>query len=116
VFVGTVVVSALLALVTFGSGSSKISRNPKLVTQLTGLGVAERYIPVLGALLVAGGLGLVAGIWWAPLGIAAAAALTLYFLGAIVAHLRAHDTKGVVPVAVLTLLSAASLALQVLSL
>ncbi|MCF4120524.1 DoxX family protein [Antribacter sp. KLBMP9083] len=114
--VASVVVSALLALVTFASGGNKIVRNKTFVTQLTGLGVPEKYIPVLGTLLVAGGAGLVLGIWWAPLGIAAAAALALYFLGAVVTHLRAGDTKGVVPVVVLTLLSAAALVLRVLSL
>lgn len=114
--VASVVVSALLALATLASGGGKLARNKAVVTQLTGLGVAEKHIPVLGALLVAGGLGLAAGIWWAPLGIAAAAALAVYFLGAVVTHLRARDLQGVVPVAVLALVSSAALVLRVLSL
>lgn len=114
--VASVVVSALLALATLASGGNKLARNKAVITQLTGLGVPEKQIPILGALLVAGGLGLVVGIWWAPLGIAAAAALGLYFLGGIVTHVRARDLQGVVPAAVLALASSAALVLRVLSL
>ncbi|GAB7046149.1 DoxX family protein [Catenuloplanes indicus] len=50
--------------------------------------MSHRWMPVLGGLLGAGATGLLAGFWLAPLGIAAAAGLVLYFAGALVAHLR----------------------------
>ena len=50
--------------------------------------VPRSWVPVLGVLLAAGSLGLLAGFAVPPLGMLAAAGLVLYFLGALVAHLR----------------------------
>jgi len=50
--------------------------------------IPRSWVPVLGALLAAGSLGLVAGFAVPLLGTLAAAGLVLYFLGALVAHLR----------------------------
>ncbi len=55
-------------------------------------------IPVLAALEIAGALGLLVGLAWAPLGIAAAIGVVLYFVGAVIAHLRVKD-KGFGPAA-----------------
>ena len=54
-----------------------------------------KYFPLLAACEIAGGFGLVAGILWPILGVAAGIGLELYFLGAIVSHLRAGDAKGI---------------------
>jgi len=51
------------------------------------------WVPVLGVLLAAGSLGLVAGFAVPLLGTLAAAGLVLYFLGALVAHLRVGSRK-----------------------
>ncbi|MEU9605875.1 DoxX family protein [Streptomyces sp. NPDC048057] len=51
-------------------------------------GIPRKYVPVLGALLAAGTVGLLAGLAVPLLGTLAAAGLVLYFIGAIVAHLR----------------------------
>ena len=50
--------------------------------------VPRSWVPVLGAFLAAGSLGLLAGFAVPLLGTLAAAGLVLYFLGALVAHLR----------------------------
>ena len=50
---------------------------------------------VVIAILLAGALGLLAGIAWAPIGIAAAIGVILYMVGAIVAHLRVGDRHGI---------------------
>lgn len=115
-FVAFVIVSALLALVTAFSGYNKATRNAQMVEAMAKLGVAERFVPVLGALLLAGAAGTVIGIWWAPIGIAATACLVLYFLGAVITHVRAKDWAGVGPTGGLALLSAAALVLRLLSL
>lgn len=116
VFVASIIVSSLLALACLASGMAKVTRQPALVAQLGGLGVAATYVPVLGALLVLGAAGLVLGNWVGALGVAAAGALALYFLGAILTHLRAGDAKGSVPTVALALASVAALVLRVLSL
>lgn len=50
--------------------------------------VPRSWVPVLGILLAAGSLGLLAGFAVPLLGILAAIGLVLYFLGALIAHLR----------------------------
>ncbi|MFI6761870.1 DoxX family protein [Micromonospora sp. NPDC050417] len=50
--------------------------------------VPRSWVPVLGMLLAAGSLGLLAGFAVPLLGTLAAAGLVLYFVGALVAHLR----------------------------
>jgi hypothetical protein len=90
-------------------------RVPERVAELTKLGVPERAVPLLGIIELAAAVGLTVGIWWAPLGIASAAGLILYVIGALGSHLRVGD-KGFVPAAVLLVLSTAALALRVLSL
>lgn len=51
-------------------------------------GIPRKYVPVLGVLLAAGAVGLVSGPVVPLLGTLAAAGLVLYFVGAIIAHLR----------------------------
>lgn len=115
-FIAYIILSSVLALACLASGLSKITAQQGMVDQLTGLGVASRFIPVLGTLLVAGAAGLVIGNWVGALGVAAAACLVLYFLGAVLTHLRAGDAKGSTPPAVLATTAAAALILRVLSL
>jgi DoxX-like family len=51
------------------------------------------WMPMLGTMLAAGCLGLLAGFAVPLLGTLAAAALVLYFVGALVAHLRVGSRK-----------------------
>ncbi|MFD8526455.1 DoxX family protein [Streptosporangium canum] len=60
-------------------------------SQADTLGVPRSWMPLLGVLLAAGALGLLAGIAVPILGTLAAGGLVLYFLGAFAAHLRAND-------------------------
>lgn len=57
-------------------------------TQADMKGLPRKYVPVLGSLLAAGTVGLVAGLAVPVLGTLAAIGLVLYFIGAIIAHLR----------------------------
>jgi uncharacterized membrane protein len=109
------IVAGLLGVIAIASALSKLTKKPELIAQLTGLGVPEKRIPILGLLEIAGALGLLAGIWIPALGIAAAAGLTLYFLGAVIAHLRHGDgAKEFAPAAVLLGLSIATVILEIL--
>ncbi|MDX3535433.1 hypothetical protein PV721_13845 [Streptomyces sp. MB09-01] len=49
-----------------------------------------------------------------PLGLAAAAGVTLYFIGAVISRLRVKDYE-LAPAAVLTLVAAAALVLRILA-
>jgi len=51
------------------------------------------WVPVLGALLAAGSLGLLVGFAVPVLGTLAAGGLVLYFLGALIAHLRVGSRR-----------------------
>lgn len=57
------------------------------------LGVPRTWIPVLGTLLGAGALGLLVGAAVPAVGLAASAGLVLYFIGALIAHLRVGDLR-----------------------
>ena len=63
----------------------------------------------------AAALGLVVGIWWPLLGVAAVIGLVLYFLGAIVSHLRVGDFKRFRSAAFMLVLAAVALPLRVLT-
>jgi hypothetical protein len=54
-------------------------------------GVSESWITSLGILKAAGAIGLLVGIGVPLIGTAAAIGLILFFVGAIITHLRAQD-------------------------
>lgn len=75
--------------------------------------VPRSWLPALGAAKLAGAVGLVVGLLGLPwLGIAAAVGLVLFFVGAVVTHLRAHVLYNVAFPGAYLCLSAASLALM----
>ena len=79
---------AILGFAAIGSAISKLLKVPDVITAMTSVGVKLNQIPQLAALEIAGGLGLIVGIWSKPLGVLSAICLALYFLGAFSAHLR----------------------------
>jgi len=110
-FIAYVVIAVLLSLVLFMSARADITRDPKITEQLKEIGVPESWFVPLGLIKIAGALGLLIGIVYRPLGIAAAIGVVLYFLGAVITHVRAGDTKGIATPAVIMLVSAAPLVL-----
>ena len=79
------------------------------------VGVPLSLFPVLAALEIAGGLGLLAGIFRPKLGVAGGGGLVLYFVGAMVAHVLVGDFAGLkAPIGPL-LMSSAALTLRVKS-
>lgn len=54
-------------------------------------GVPVPWLPRLGVLKIAAAVGLVVGFSVPLIGTAAAVGVILYFVGAVVTHLRAHD-------------------------
>ncbi|SEG87055.1 DoxX-like family protein [Nonomuraea solani] len=113
--VAYIVVAALSSLLLLASGGLLLAREQGVTKTMTDLGVPPGWFPLLAGLKIAGALGLLAGIFYRPLGIAAAAGVVLYFAGAVVTHLRARDVKGITVPAVLTGVSAAPLLLAIAS-
>ena len=108
-------ITILLAGMAAFSALGKIRRDPHQVRVVhETVGVPLRYFPLLAACELAGAVGLVLGIWWPPLGVAAAVGLVIYFLGAIGFHLRAGDARGIGPAFFMLVISAAALALRIL--
>ncbi len=114
-FVATVIVSILLAVLLSGSAFVKLTRREPFVQGYTAIGVPDTWLPWLAGALLAGAAGLIVGLWWVPIGIAAAIGLIAYFLGAIGFHVRATDWKNLVAPLAMTALSVAVLVLRVLS-
>ena len=83
--------AALLAFAAIGSAIAKLKKVPDVIASMEKVGVQPNQIPVLAFLEIAGGLGIIAGIWNKPLGVLASACLVLYFAGALFTHLsRKH--------------------------
>jgi hypothetical protein len=106
----------LMSLMVAASALMKLRRDPrstKIIHEV--VGVPLKFFPILAACEFAGGVGLLAGIIWPPLGLAASVGLVVYFVGAIIGHVRVNDLKGLGPAAFMLFLSGACLVLRVLS-
>lgn len=101
------VVSIVLALVLVMSGYAKLTHNPTVDQGMTAVGVPLDRIWMLAVLEFAGAAGLVAGIFWWPIGAAAAVGVILYFVGALLFHARAHDKAVAAPAGLLAVAVAA---------
>jgi uncharacterized membrane protein YphA (DoxX/SURF4 family) len=77
---------ALLVFAAIGSAVSKLKKVPDVMEAMAKVGVKPSQIPVLAFLEIAGGLGIIAGIWNKPLGVLSSACLALYFAGALYTH------------------------------
>jgi hypothetical protein len=77
------------------SAIGKVRRDPYQVQVIHEIvGVPLCYFRVLAACEAAGAVGVFLGILWPPLGLVAGIGLVIYFVGAVVAHLRVGDVKG----------------------
>lgn len=113
-YIVTIVLSALLGLAFLGAGSGKLRLAEPVHSILNRLEVSHNLQKVIGALEVLGGIGVVAGIWFQPLGIAAAVGLLVTMLLAVGAHVRKRETfKDMSGAVMLGVLSALVLVLQI---
>lgn len=116
-FVALIVVTVLLAAVCVSSASLKLRKKEQAVAVIHGIvGVPLRFFPVLAGLELAGAAGILLGLWLEPLGIAAAAGLVAYFVGAVIGHLRVRDTKNLAMPLPPLLLAVAVLVLRLVTL
>lgn len=115
-FVIYTVVAIVFSLVLLGTIRGKLVKDPRVTMTMDKLGVPRSWYPPLAAVEFLGVLGLVAGIVYRPFGIAASIGLVLYFLGAVITHLRARDVKGAPVPSVLALVAGVPLVFGLASL
>jgi hypothetical protein len=113
-FIATIVVSAVLAALLVVSARGKLVRDQMQIKTLEKVGFPVRLIGWLAAAELAGAAGLLLGLYWWPIGAAAAVGVILYFIGATAAHLRVRDWQITAP-GVLLIAAVAVLALRLLT-
>lgn len=101
------VVITVIAL-NAGIGVADLVKAPFVLATSKAVDVPPSWLPLLGTLKLAGAAGLLAGLLGAePLGVAAAIGLILFYVGAIVAHLKARKVAtGAAPLLFLGLAAA----------
>ncbi|MFJ1707442.1 DoxX family protein [Kitasatospora sp. NPDC088346] len=105
-----IVLSIVLALLMLMSGLLKHRPTARILALADTVHLSTGQLKALGTLQIAATAGLLAGLWFTPFAIAAATGLVLYFIGAVVAHVRVGDREMQGAIAFLAL-SAATLAL-----
>jgi uncharacterized membrane protein YphA (DoxX/SURF4 family) len=85
------VLSLLLAAGCLLPGSAKLLGHPKMRKAATHFRINWRAYRLIGVAELAAAAGVVIGLWWHPLGVAAAAGMVLLLTGALAAHRRAGD-------------------------
>ena len=84
-------VTLLAAAANIFSAVLDFIRFKQILVNMARVGVSESWLTAFGVLKATGAVGLLAGIFWPVIGTAAAAGLVLFFIAAIVVHLRGHD-------------------------
>ena len=113
-FTAYIVVTVLAAAANIFSATLDFIRYKQVLINMAKAGVPESWITMLGILKAAGAIGLLVGIDVPLIGTAAAIGLILFFVGAVITHLRAHDYSFGLAVAFL-LLAVAALVLRLAS-
>jgi hypothetical protein len=109
-----VVITLITVIATGGIAVADLIPAQFVLANSAEVGVPRSWIPALALTKLAGAVGLVAGLVGLPaLGIAAAAGLVLFFVGAVLTHLRAHVLYNIAFPGAYLCLSAASLALLI---
>jgi hypothetical protein len=114
VFTVYLIVTILAAAANIFSATCDFVRYEKVSIAMAKAGVPESWMTTLGVLKAAGALGLLVGIGVPMIGIAAAIGLILFFVGAIITHLRGRDYS-LGPAIFFLLLAAAALVLRLAS-
>jgi hypothetical protein len=113
-FTAAAIVSIALAVVLTASAGAKLVKDKAVMEIMARVEFPLENVWRLAVAELAGAIGLVVGLFWWPIGVAAAIGVTLYFVGAVIYHLRVHD-KQLAPVTVLLLLAIAALTLRAIT-
>jgi hypothetical protein len=115
-FTAYVVVTLMAIAANTFAATADFMRLKFILITAAKVGVPESWLPMLGTLKAAGALGLLVGLIGVPLiGTAAAVGLILFFVGAIITHLRLRDYYSIGPAAAFLLLAVTALVLDLAS-
>jgi len=107
-----VTISLLLALACLLPAAGKLTGQPRMRQSAAHFGIPWSRYRLIGLAELAAAAGIVIGLWWHPLGVAAAAGMAVLLIGALVTHRKAADSvKETVPAVVALLLTLAYLAI-----
>jgi uncharacterized membrane protein YphA (DoxX/SURF4 family) len=113
--IANVVVTILLAVLFTFSSSIKLLSAPQSLAIRDHLGVTPVLWRVIGILELAGVVGVLVGLAWPPIGVAAAIGLALLSVGAVAFHVRASDGwTQTAPAVIAIVLAVATATLQAL--
>lgn len=115
-FLATVIVSILLAALLVFAAIRKLSHREEVVRTYLRVGVPEDKLDYLATILLAGAGGLILGLFWAPIGVAAGVGVICYFLVAIAAHIRADDARNLPTPVAIAVIAGAALAVRIATL
>jgi hypothetical protein len=108
-----VVATVITAVITAAAGIADFIPAGFVLANAAKVHVPRSWLPMLGTLKLAGAIGLLVGLVGPPaIGIAAATGLVLFFIGAVIAHLRARVLYNIAAPGAYVALSAASLVLM----
>jgi DoxX-like family len=111
-----VTVSLLLAAACLVPAAAKLASHPKMRHAAAHVGIPWPRYQLIGVAELAAAGGVMAGLWWRPLGLAAAAGMALLLLGAVITHRRAADSgKEMAPVLLALAITLAYLAIALAS-
>jgi uncharacterized membrane protein YphA (DoxX/SURF4 family) len=111
-----VTISLLLAAACLLPAAAKLTGRPRMQKSAAHFGIPWPRYRLIGVAELAAAAGILTGLWWHPLGVAAAAGMALLLVGAIVTHRKAADSaKDMAPALVALLLTLAYLAIALTS-
>jgi uncharacterized membrane protein YphA (DoxX/SURF4 family) len=87
-----VTISLLLAAACLFPAAGKLFGHPRMRQSAAHFGIPWPRYRLIGVAELAAAAGVLIGLWWHPLGVAAVAAMALLLLGALVTHRRAADS------------------------
>jgi uncharacterized membrane protein YphA (DoxX/SURF4 family) len=87
-----VTISLLLATACLLPAAGKLLGHPRMRQSAEHFGILWPRYRLIGVAELAAAAGVLAGLWWHPLGIAAAVGMTLLLIGALITHRRAADS------------------------
>ena len=111
-----VTISLLLAAACLLPAAGKLLGHPKMRQSAEHFGILWPRYRLIGVAELAAAAGILAGLWWHPLGIAAEAGMTPLLAGALITHRRAADSgKEMAPALLALALTLAYLAIALTS-
>jgi uncharacterized membrane protein YphA (DoxX/SURF4 family) len=111
-----ITISLLMAAACLLPAAGKLTGQPKMRQSAKHFGIPWPRYRLIGVAELVAAAGILIGLWWHPLGLAAAAGMALLLLGALITHRRAGDSaKEMAPALLALAVTIAYLAIALIS-